>query len=77
MSELEAEPIPEGLPSEPERTAFLEGSFAMFATPTGDVILVTNTNLMGEQITRVPRFVVRQAARSNPAIREILENAAA
>lgn len=57
-------------PAPPE--PFLTGSFAMFATEKGDVILATNTSLMGEQTTRVPRFIVNQAKRSNPTLAAIL-----
>lgn len=63
-------------PDSPPRKPFLQGSFAMFTTDSGDVILATNTNLMGDQITRVPRFVVNQAKRGNPMLRAILEGEA-
>jgi hypothetical protein len=64
-SDVEA-PVPE---------PFLTGSFAMYATGSGEIILATHTNIMGEQKTRVPRFVVNQAKRSNPMLAQILEGA--
>lgn len=57
-------------PAPPE--PFLRGSFAMYATEKGDVILATNTNVMGEQVTRVPKFIVNQAKRGNPMLAAIL-----
>lgn len=54
---------------------FLKGTFAMYATSKGDVVLATTTNLMGDKVTRVPRIVVKQAARGNPLLAEILEKA--
>lgn len=63
------EETPAAAPAEP----FLTGSFAMYATESGDVILATNTNLMGDQVTRVPKFIVNQAKRSNPTLAQILD----
>lgn len=63
-------------PENPPREPFLQGSFAMFATDSGDVILATNTNLMGDQTTKVPRFVVNQAKRANPMLASLLRGEA-
>jgi hypothetical protein len=69
MIDPEIPPRPETAPREP----FLQGSFAMFTTDSGDVVLATNTNLMGDQITKVPRFVVNQAKRANPMLAALLK----
>lgn len=67
-SDIETAPAPVPEP-------FLTGSFAMYATEKGEIILATNTSLMGEQTTRVPKFIVSQAKRANPMLAQILEGA--
>jgi len=62
-------PVPEG----PE--PFMSGTFALYATPKGDVVLATSTDLTGEKTVKVPRLVVAQAKRGNPMLAEILDRA--
>lgn len=70
MTDVQAPEREEGAP---EPIPFLQGSFAMYATGGGEVVLATHTDLMGDQVVKVPKFVVNQARRSNPEIAKLLE----
>jgi hypothetical protein len=63
----ETEPQPEG------HVPFLKGTFALYLTPKGDVILATNSDMAGDQTVRVPAFVVKQARKSNPMLAAAFE----
>lgn len=52
---------------------FLQGSFALYVTPGGDIVLSTHTEQTGDQRVKVPAFVVRQAKKQNPALAAILD----
>lgn len=65
--------LPDDAPTPAGPVPLIQGTFALYATDSGDVVLSTWTDTMGAQQVKVPRFVVNQARRQNPAIAALLD----
>lgn len=78
LQELDArQELPDDAPAPAGPEPLVSGTFAVFVTKQGDVILSTFTERTGDQQMRVPRFIVAQAKRQNPTLAKLLSGEAA
>ncbi len=69
MTDTEQTPAPAAAPPRP----FLAGTFALYRTPKGEVVVSVFTEMTGDRQMKVPRLMVRKAIAQNPLLAQLME----